>query len=50
MNSKKNRILPNVSKKEIASFSVGYHNLPNWLLISLGLIIFIGIVYWICCS
>lgn len=50
MNNKKNRIIPNVPKDERISFDVGYHQLPNWLLISFVIIVFVGIVCWLYCS
>lgn len=43
----KNRIIPNVPKDERINFECGYHNLPNWLLISFNIIVFVGIVYLI---
>lgn len=40
----KNKIIPNVPKDERVSFKLGYHNIPNWLLIVFGVIIFIGLL------
>jgi hypothetical protein len=33
------RIIPNVPKEERSQIEIGYHNIPNWLLISTGIII-----------
>jgi hypothetical protein len=41
----KNRIIPNVPKEERDGIEIGYHNLPNWLLYTFGVVIFAGISF-----
>jgi len=50
MENTKNRIIPTVSKDERVGFNYGYHNLPKWLLYSVGLIIVFGIGCWLFCT
>jgi len=40
----KKRIIPYVPKDKRISFDVGYHSIPNWLTISVLIIIFCGIM------
>jgi len=49
MNSK-NRIIPNVPKEERSQIEIGCHNIPNWLLYALGIIIVVGLCVGFYCS
>lgn len=42
-----NRKIPKVPKEERIGFDEGYHKLPNWLVVSICIVIFIGIVCWL---
>jgi len=36
---KKRRVLPKIDKKDLSQISVGYHNIPDWLLILFGIVL-----------
>ncbi len=43
----KKRIIPKTSKEQRHTAEIGYHNLPNWVLIIFGVTVFLGIVGWL---